>query len=213
MEPFASGWTPITWQPARSAFEGQGNSGNQPASADWNQHGEIGVELLGQFQSDRAVTRDRFLGIVGMQQQPARLSLDAKRRVPAVFKGVFAKHDLSTELSGTLDLERRGVLHHHDLGADAELAGGVGHGLREVAGGRSDDTRLASLIEAGQHAIERGPDFERSGRLLRLEFEPHPPAGRAAQSFGKHQRSGLEAGRQPFPGLADLFDCHGCAGV
>jgi hypothetical protein len=105
-----------------------------------------------------------------MQQPPSGIALNPECRLPARFEIVFAKHDVAAESARTLDFERRGAFHHHDLRVYTELACRVSGRLREIAGRRGHHAVLPRLIEIRQHGVERRPDLERIRRLQRLEF-------------------------------------------
>ena len=87
-----------------------------------------------------------------------------------------------------LHLDARRRLRHHDDGAKAERAAGVGDPLGVIAGARRDDAAGAFLTAQAGDLVVCAAQLEAEDRLQVLALEQHPVTEAARETSGKVER-------------------------
>ncbi len=176
----------------RQDLERQGDPGDQPAPGGRGQEDVRlyvhGRELIGQFQPNGPLPRDHVRIVEGRHQDRAPLCSDAHRDFLAGFGEAVVGHHLATEVSGGLQLHRRGVGGHDDHGGTAHQTGGLGHPLRVVAGGEGHHAGDTLLGRQPAEAIEGAAELEGAGPLQGLGLDEHPRAGGGVQGVRSQER-------------------------
>ena len=127
--------------------------------------------LLEQFQADRALPGDHGVVIEGMHKgEVLCLAAADGLFVSLVVVGAVQNH-VGAIAARRRDLDERRGQRHANLGADAELAGVVGHALGVISG-RGRDHALGTFFGAQrEQLVQRAALFESAGSLQVVELQ------------------------------------------
>ncbi|MPM04481.1 hypothetical protein SDC9_50758 [bioreactor metagenome] len=160
-------------------LDGRGYAGEEAAAAEGNHNGVHVGEVFNDLEARRALARDEFRVVVGVNEGVALFRLDLVELLVAL-DGVEPVEDhFSAEGLRPLDLRLGGVLGKDEGGLDAEHLRRVGHALGVVPGGRGDDALRPLLVGEGEDLVGGSTDLEGSRKLeiLRLEVDLRAPQG------------------------------------
>jgi hypothetical protein len=140
--------------------------------------------LLEEFQPDGALPGDDGVVIEGMHKGEV-LGLAAAQGLFESFVVVRAvQNHIGAITARRRDLDQRRGQRHANLGADAKLAGVVGHALRVISG-RGRDHALGAFFGAErEQLVQRAALFESAGPLQVVELQIDLVGG----GFGKRRR-------------------------
>ena len=176
-------------------LDGEGNAGDESAAADRNDDRVRVGQLVENFQTDSALSRDNPVVIKGMNEGVALLVAQIERSLIGVVVNAVDKADVRAELAGGLHLGDGGAVRQADQRLDAALGGSEGNALRVVAGGAGDDAPCLFLVGEGSDLIVSASDLEGACHLKTFRLQVYVRLGiqlgsvnqiRAAQDALEH---------------------------
>ena len=112
----------------------------------------------------------------------------ASQRICASGIAVAVQLHLGAQVAHRAHLDGRRRLGHHDERRDAEVAGGVGHALRVIAGAGGDDAAAALRLVEVRHPVVGAAQLEAEDRLHVLALEQHRAAEPGRQARRRFER-------------------------
>ena len=152
---------------------GDAHAGNQPTTADSDDHGvQIGF-IFKHFQRYRALARDDLCVVIGVDEGITVLGAEIQCMIAGFDKAVPVQHHLGTQGLGAGNLGKGRVFGHDDGGGGAQLMGEIAHPLGVIARRRRNNSGLALIIRKAQQLNQRTAHLERAGMLQIFQLQPH----------------------------------------
>ena len=155
------------------ALDGKGHAGDEAAAAHRHDDRIHVGQLVQDFQTDGALTRDDLLVVVGVDEGHAGLGLQLDGLVVGVVVGAGHEADLRAQALGVLHLHDGRTVRHTDDAFDAPAGRGQRHALGVVACRAGDDAFFALLFGELADLIIGTAHLEAAGGLqvLGLQIE------------------------------------------
>ena len=187
------------------AFHGEGDAGQQAASAHRDDDGIEIWHLLDDFESQRALTRDDGRIVVAVDVGQAAFFTDAVRVGLRFGEILSMQNDGRTEFLAVADLDERRVFRHHDRRGNAKELALIGQGLGVVAGGGRDDAALLLFRRQLREGVARAAFLEAAGALQVLELAENLHARDLAQRNRRLAGRIINRAIDSLPCLFDVF--------
>ena len=145
-------------------------AGDQPAAADWRDHGVNVRQVVDDLQADRPVAADEAIVVEGMDELALHpIGLVALDGAPAFL--VRHLDDPGAEPLDGAKLGGRRRVHHEHAGRAAGLSRRQGHALGRIPGAHRPDAAGPLRRREVADGVVGAADLERADRLQRFELE------------------------------------------
>src|SRR6266404_2445052 len=187
-------------------FQRAGDAPNQPSATDRDDDGfEIGM-LLDKLQADSALSGDDDIVIEGMNEGEV-LGFTAADGLFESFVVVGAVQNYIRAVAARCrDLDERRGQGHANLGADAELAGMVGHALRVISGRGCDHTLGTFFGAEREQLVQRAALFESARALEVVELQIDGVGGGLGKGLRTRARRKVDGAANTAQGRLDVIE-------
>ena len=164
-------------------FEIGGDTGDEAAAADRNEHGiDVAARLPRDLHADRALSGDDVRVIERMDEDHLPLAGDDQRAFVGTVVVITVQYDLATQISNGLNLDARSRHRHHDHRRDLPPTGRQGDPLRVIACRGADHSARSRVVRKTCDLVVGPTQLEGEGRLQIFTLEQNLVADSTRQT-------------------------------